>query len=249
MKHLALAALLAPLSIHAQYTEWKVYGGGSDNIRYSKLHQIDRKNVTRLQVAWTYDTGDMFPGSEMQCNPIVVDGVLYATTPKLRLIALDAATGTLRWSFDPFAGSKAPKARNRGVTYWDQRIFVVARNYLYSIDARTGKLVPGFGEQGRVDLRQGLGRDLESITISATSPGIVYKDLLIMGSLTAESLPSAPGHIRAFDTRTGKIRWTFHTIPQPGEFGYETWPKDAYKYTGAANNWAGMSVDEKRGMV
>ena len=244
-----MAALLVPLSAFAQHTDWKVYGGGSDNIRYSKLSQISRDNVKRLEVAWTFDTGDAFPGSEMQCNPIIVDGVLYATTPKLRVIALDAATGSLRWSFDPFAGSKAPKSRNRGVTYWDQRIFVVARNYLYSIDARTGKLISGFGEQGRVDLRQGLGRDPESITISATSPGIVYKDLLIMGSLTAENLPSAPGHIRAFDMRTGKIRWIFHTIPQPGEFGYETWPKEAYQYTGAANNWAGMAVDEKRGMV
>src|SRR5205823_2352699 len=144
---------------------------------------------------------------------------------------------------------KDGKFRNRGLAWWEGRIYVTARHFLYSLDARTGKLVPGFGESGRVDLREGLGRDPADITISATTPGVIYKDLLILGSLTAEQLPSAPGHIRAYDTRSGKIRWTFHTIPQPGEFGYDTWPKDAWKYTGAANNWSGMSVDEKRGLV
>jgi quinoprotein glucose dehydrogenase len=241
-----VATLLALLPVDGQYRDWKVYGGSPENIRYSKLDRINRGNVTHLRVAWTYDTGDVFPGSEMQCNPIVVNGVLYATTPKLRVIALDAATGALRWSFDP---GQARKARNRGVTYWEQRIYFVAGQYLYSLDARTGQLVAGFGDSGRVDLRVGLGRDPADITISATTPGVVYKDLLILGSLTAEQLPSAPGHIRAYDTRSGKIRWTFHTIPQPGEFGYETWPKDAWQYTGAANNWSGMSVDEKRGLV
>jgi quinoprotein glucose dehydrogenase len=246
MKRLLFASACALLPLCAQYRDWKVYGGGPENIRYSKLDQINRDNVSRLQVAWTYDTGDVFPGSEMQCNPIIVNGLLFATTPKLRVIALDAATGALRWSFDP---NQSRKARNRGVTYWEQHIYFVAGHYLYSLDARTGKLASGFGESGRVDLREGLGRDPADITISATTPGAIYKDLLILGSLTAEQLPSAPGHIRAFDTRTGKIRWTFHTIPQPGEFGYDTWPKDAWKYTGAANNWSGMSVDEKRGLV
>ncbi len=246
MNRLLLASFLALLPLCAQYRDWKVYGGGPENIRYSKLDQINRDNVSRLQVAWTYDTGDMFPGSEMECNPIIVNGLLFASTPKLRVIALDAATGALRWSFDPNLGRKA---RNRGVTYWEQHIYFVAGHYLYSLDARTGKLDSGFGESGHVDLREGLGRDPADITISATTPGAIYKDLLILGSLTAEQLPSAPGHIRAYDTRTGKIRWTFHTIPQPGEFGYETWPKDAWKYTGAANNWSGMSVDEKRGLV
>ncbi len=249
MKKLAMVGLLSIATLRGQPREWPAYGGGSENIRYSTLNQINRENAARLAVAWTFDTGDAFPGSEMQCNPIVVGGVLYATTPKLRVIALDAATGTLKWTFDPNDGRNAPKMRNRGVTYWEQRIFFVESHYLFSLDARTGKLISDFGEGGRVDLREGLGRKIEEITISATTPGSVYKDLLILGSLTAESLPSAPGHIRAFDMRTGKIRWTFHTIPQPGEFGYETWPKDAWKYTGAANNWAGMAVDEKRGMV
>lgn len=246
MNLLSFALLLSALPLFGQYRDWKVYGGSPENIRYSQLNQINRDNVKRLQAAWTYDTGDMFPGSEMQCNPIVVDGVLFATTPKLRVIALDAATGALRWSFDP---GQRTKARNRGVTYWHQRIYFVAGHDLYSLDARTGKLIAGFGESGRVDLREGLGREPAAITISATTPGAIYKDLLILGSITAEDLPSAPGHIRAYDTRTGKIRWIFHTIPQPGEFGYETWPKDAWTYTGSANNWAGMTVDEKRGLV
>jgi len=248
------ALLSATLQAAEPYREWTVYGGGGDSIRYSSLDQIDRTNVARLEVAWTYDTGDAFPDSEMESNPIVVNGLLYATTPKLRLIALDAATGRLHWSFDP-RQSERPfgKARNRGVTYWadgaDQRIFLAASHWLYALDARTGAPVKSFGQNGRVDLRQGLGRPPEEMSISATSPGIVYKDLLIMGSIVSETLPASPGDIRAYDARTGKIRWTFHTIPHPGEFGYETWPKDAWTYTGAANNWAGMAVDVKRGIV
>jgi len=246
--------LTAALEAADPYREWTVYGGGPDSIRYSALDRINRGNVARLEVAWTFDTGDAFPDSEMECNPIVVNGLLYATTPKLRLIALDAATGKLRWSFDPRQDQRAfGKARNRGVAYWsdgaDRRIFFVASHWLYALDARTGALIGTFGEGGRVDLRQGLGRPPEEMSISATSPGIVYKDLLIMGSIVSETLPASPGDIRAYDARTGKTRWTFHTIPHPGEFGYGTWPKDAWQYIGAANNWAGMSLDEKRGLV
>lgn len=245
----------ALLSAAEPYTQWTVYGGGPDSIRYSALDQINRANVARLQVAWTYDTGDAFKDSEMECNPIVVQGALYATTPKLRLISLDAATGKLRWSFDPRQQERAAfgKARNRGVTYWadgaDQRIFLPAGHWLYALDPRTGTPIKTFGEDGRVDLRLGLGRPPEEMSISATSPGIVYKDLLIMGSIVSETLPASPGDIRAFDARTGKIRWTFHTIPHPGELGYNTWPKDAWQYIGGVNNWAGMSLDEKRGLV
>ncbi|MGH9630082.1 MAG: PQQ-binding-like beta-propeller repeat protein, partial [Bryobacteraceae bacterium] len=238
----------------SNYRQWKIYGGGPENIRYSALDQINRHNVRDLKVAWTFDTGDATADSEMQCNPIVIDGILFATTPKLRVIALDAATGRLRWSFDPNEGRKTVgKARNRGLAYWesgsDRRIYVTARQYLYALDARTGKPVPGFGEAGRVDMREGLGRDAKDLSVSATTPGVVYKDLLIMGSSVGEGLPSAPGDIRAYDVRTGRIRWTFHTIPHPGEFGYETWPKEAWTYAGGANNWAGMTVDEERGLV
>jgi len=190
----------------------------------------------------------------MECNPIIEHGTLYATTPKLHLIALDAATGKLRWSFNPdSSGSNLGKRRNRGVNYWeegnDRRVFYAVQQYLYAIDAASGKPITSFGESGRVDLRQGLGRDPKLQSISSTSPGVVYKDLLIMGSIVSEDLPASPGDIRAYDVRTGKIRWTFHTIPHPGEFGYKTWPKDAWTYIGGSNDWAGMSLDEKRGLV
>jgi quinoprotein glucose dehydrogenase len=246
---------VAGLEAGGPYREWTVYGGGPESIRYSALDQINRKNASQLQVAWIFDTGDAFRESEMECSPIIVNGVLYATTPKLRLIALDAATGKLRWAFDPRQPGERNlgKRRNRGVTYWsdgtDQRIFFAASHWLYAVDARTGTLATAFGDHGRVDLREGLGRPPLEMSISATTPGIIYKDLLIMGSIVSETLPSSPGDIRAYDARSGKIRWAFHTIPRPGEFGYDTWPKDAWQYIGAANNWAGMALDEKRGLV
>jgi quinoprotein glucose dehydrogenase len=232
------------------YRDWQAYGGGPDSIRYSTLTQINRSNVHRLRVAWTYDTGDAFPGSEMQCNPIVVDGTLFATTPKLRVIALHAATGKLKWSFEP---EGMGRGRNRGVVYWadgtDQRVFTSCRSYLYALDARTGRPMPGFGKQGRIDLREGLGRDPDGLPVMLTTPGVIYKDLLIVGHLTSEGLPSAPGDIRAFDVRTGKLRWSFHTIPHPGEFGHATWPPDAWRYIGGANSWPGLALDVRRGIV
>jgi quinoprotein glucose dehydrogenase len=239
-----------------EHRDWRVYGGGPDNIHYSTLSQINRKNVARLQVAWTYDTGDAFKGSEMECNPIVVDGVLFATTPKQRVIALDAATGALKWSFDPNPGHKVlSKMRNRGVTFWQdatsagKRIFVVSHQYLYALDAETGKPIPGFADEGRLDLRVGLGRDPEQLFVSDTSPPMIYKDLVIVGTILPETLPAAPGDIRAYDVHSGKLRWSFHTIPHPGEFGYGTWPKDAWQYIGGVNNWSGMSLDAARGIV
>ncbi len=234
--------------------EWSNYGGNPENTHFSALKQINRDNVKQLQVAWTYDTGDMFEGSEMQCNPLVVNGVLYATSPKLRVFALDAATGKENWSFDPNAVEKAPgRGRNRGVTYWDgngePRIYFGFRNWLYALDAKTGQPVKSFGNEGRVDLRAGLGRPAKDLSVGLTTPGVVYKDLLIVGSLVSETLPAAPGDIRAYDLRSGKLRWSFHTIPHPGEFGYETWPKEAWQYIGGTNNWSGMALDEKRGLV
>lgn len=240
------------------YREWRIYGGGHEQIRYSTLDQINRSNVHNLQVAWTYDTGDAFKESEMQCQPIIVDGVLYATSPRLRVFALDAATGMLKWSFDPFEGRKVlGKIRNRGVMYWadgahpgsDRRIFVAARQWLWALNADAGKPIAGFGNNGRIDLREGLGREPRSLNVSLTTPGVIYRDLLIVGSVTGEALPAAPGDVRAYDVRTGKLRWSFHTIPHPGEFGYETWPKGAWKYIGSANSWPGMALDEKRGLV
>jgi quinoprotein glucose dehydrogenase len=235
-------------------SDWTAYGGGPDQIRYSRLDQIDRSNVSRLRQAWTYDTGDVFKDSEMQCNPLVVDGVLYATTPRLRVIALDAAAGTLKWSFDPHNGREVKnKQRNRGLIYWsdgtERRIYFGAGHDLWSLDADTGRPVPGFGNEGRVDLREGLGRDPASLSVTLTTPGVVYRDLLIVGSLVPEGLPSAPGDIRAYELKTGKPRWTFHTIPRPGEFGHDTWPANAWQYAGGANSWCGMALDAKRGIV
>jgi len=256
MTKLTLLFALLPLSLFPQNRSWSSYGGGLDNTHYSALTQINRQNVSQLQVAWTYDSGDAFPGSEMECNPIVVDGVLYATTPKLRVIALDAATGTLKWSFDPNHGRRVVnKARNRGVALWAdaatsaKRIFFVSRQYLYALDAATGQPIPGFADEGRIDLRRDLGRDPAQQFITDTSPPIVYKDLLIVGSLVNETLPAAPGDVRAYDARSGKLRWSFHTIPHPGELGYDTWPPDAWQYIGGVNNWAGMSLDAARGIV
>ena len=233
--------------------EWRAYGGGSENSHYSGLNQINRDNVRRLEAAWSYDTGDAFEGSEMQCNPVIVDGVLYATSPKLRVFALDAATGKERWSFDPNEGRKPLKMRNRGVTYWEgggqRRIFFGYRQWLYALDARTGQPAKEFGAGGRIDLRKGLGRADERLPVTLTTPGVIYQDLLIVGSVMGKSLPSAPGHIRAYDVRTGKPRWIFHTIPHPGEYGYQTWPKEAWQYSGGVNNWSGMALDEKRGLI
>jgi quinoprotein glucose dehydrogenase len=253
-------AFLAAFTTHdrsTKYRSWAVSeGGAADNLHYSKLAQINRKNASQLRVAWTYDTGDAFHGSEMECNPIVIDGVLFATTPKLRVIALDAATGKLKWSFDPNQKRRVLiKMRNHGVTYWDggreagKRIFAVARQYLYALDAGTGLPIRSFGETGRIDLRCDLGRDPLQLSVSDTSPPVVYKGLLIVGSIVPETLPAGPGDIRAYDARTGKLRWSFHTIPHPGEPGYKTWPPDAWRYIGGANNWAGMTLDTKRGIV
>ena len=186
----------------------------------------------------------------MQSNPIVVDGVLYATTPTLKVIALDAATGREIWKFDPSGGaSPQTRFRHRGVTVHKDRVFVTYRNFLFALDRKTGQPIPTFGAGGKVDLREGFDRPLDRVSISASSPGVVFEDLLIMGSTVPETLPGTPGDIRAFDVNTGKIRWTFHTIPHPGEFGYDTWPKDAYKIAGGANAWAGVTLDPKLGMV
>ncbi len=231
-----------------EHKTWATYGGNAEDIRYSSLKQINRSNVARLQTAWTYETNDGPGGSETQ--PIIVNGTLYGITPRHKVVALDAGTGKLVWRFDSGIVGRGP---NRGLTYWgsgdDRRIFAAVQSYLYALDAVTGNPIDSFGQHGRVDLREGLGRDPAQQSVILTTPGIVYKDLLIVGDRTPEELPAPPGDIRAYDVRTGAIRWSFHTIPRPGEPGYETWPKDAWTYTGAANNWAGMALDIARGIV
>ncbi|OLB57353.1 MAG: pyrrolo-quinoline quinone [Gemmatimonadetes bacterium 13_2_20CM_2_69_23] len=246
----SLRALVSTLGAQ----EWSRYGGGPESMRYSPLTQINRANVKRLQVAWTFDASDGTVGTELEVNPIVVHGVLYATTASLNVVALNAATGQLVWRFDPYDGRhvRGEGGRVRGVAYWgdgqDERIFVGVQQFLYALDAKTGRPIGSFGHGGRIDMRDDL-RPGEKLMISLGTPGIVYKDLLILGSRTAESLPTPPGDVRAYDVRTGTLRWSFHTVPRPGEIGYETWPKDAWTYTGAANNWAGMSLDVSRGLV
>ncbi len=253
---LPLWALSVAVATTLQRGDWPVYGGGPESIRYSTLTQINRTNVKQMKVAWTFDASDGVETSELEVNPIIVHGILYATTVSLNVVALNAATGALVWRFDPYHGRavRGGGGRTRGVTYWsddrgDERIFVGVQQFLYALDAKTGRPIPSFGDGGgHIDMRDGL-RAGEKLMIDLGTPGIVYKDLLILGSRTAESLPTPPGDIRAYDARTGALRWTFHTVPRPGEPGYETWPSDAWTYTGAANNWTGMALDMRRGLV
>jgi quinoprotein glucose dehydrogenase len=245
---LALAAL--PVVASAPHdVGWPMHGG-VDNIRYSPLAEINRSNVNRLQVAWTYDSRDAFKGSEMQSNPVVIDGVLYVTTPTMKVVAVNAASGQELWRFDPSRGAgSAGRFRHRGVTVHNDRVFVTYRNFLWAIDRSSGTPIEAFGSGGRIDLRDGLGKPVDRVTVTASTPGAVFEDLLILGSSVPETLPGTPGHIRAFDTTTGRMRWIFHTIPQPGEFGAETWADSANNLSGGANAWAGVTVDAKNGLV
>lgn len=230
-----------------QNLDWPVYGGGLEGQHYSPLNQIDKENVGHLQVAWSYDTGE---SGGLQTSPIEVHGMLYGISPSQKVFALNAATGELKWKFDSGIPGTQP---DRGLAYWengnDRRIIVGVMNFVYELNADTGQPEPGFGDHGRVDLREDLGRDVATAFIALTSPAVVYRDLIIVGGREPETLPAPPGDIRAYDVHTGKMRWIFHTIPHPGEFGYETWPKDAWKTSGAANNWAGMSLDSKAGIL
>lgn len=228
--------------------DWPMHGG-VNNIRYSSLAQINRSTVAQLRVAWTYDAGDAFPGSEMQSHPVVVGGTVYVTTPTMKVVAVDAATGKERWSY-ALAPPDAPRARfrHRGVTVHEDRVFVTYRQWLYALDRGTGQPIATFGTKGRVDLREGLGLPVDRVTVSASTPGAIFDDLLILGSSVPETLPGTPGHIRAFDVKTGAIRWTFRTIPQRGEFGADTWPEGQIP-SGGANAWAGVTVDRANAMV
>src|SRR5499425_2809770 len=237
-----------PKSTSSEQMDWPAYGGGPLNDHYSPLSQINRANVRELQIAWSFDAGEE---GGLQTSPIVVDGVLYGITPTEKIFALDAANGKLLWKFDSGIKSTQP---DRGLAYWSDgksaRILVGVMNFVYALDAATGKPIPEFGNNGRIDLRENLGREpIDAQSVFLTSPGIVYKDLIIVGGRNPETLPAPPGDVRAFDARTGKLRWSFHTIPHPSEFGYNTWPPDAWKTSGAANNWAGMSLDPRRGVV
>ncbi|HEX9129843.1 MAG TPA: PQQ-binding-like beta-propeller repeat protein [Gemmatimonadaceae bacterium] len=243
---LLLVTALSAQENHGAQQDWPAYGGDAEGTRYSPLTQINRSNVGQLKVAWQFDPGA--GGGRFQAQPIVVDGVLYSVTPDSSLVALDGATGKLKWSW-----KSGERTFVRGLTYWtdgkEQRVFAAFGRYIYAVDAAIGKPFSDFGRGGRIDLHYDLDRDPERQSVSLTTPGVIYKDLYIVGGRTSEGLPASYGDIRAYDVRTGRLRWTFHTVPRPGEFGYETWPKKAWTYTGAANNWAGMAVDVKRGIV
>jgi quinoprotein glucose dehydrogenase len=237
------------------YADWETKGGTPDGLQYSSLKQINKENVAALKVAWSYASGDadtVNNRSQIQCNPIIVDGILYGTSPALKPFALDAASGKVIWKFSP-PDQNSGLGVNRGVTYWTngvaKRILFSFGEYLYSLDAKTGMPDRDFGTDGRVSLKEGLGDRAKDLMVLSNTPGVIYKSLIIMGSRVHEGPMAAPGHIRAFNVLTGKLEWIFHTIPQPGEFGYETWPPDAWQRVGGANAWSGMTVDHERGMV
>jgi quinoprotein glucose dehydrogenase len=262
---LVLLAVLSCSTSERKYTSWKTYNGGKESLKYSSLTQINTTNVDQLQLAWAYNTGDADSEhhSQIQCNPIIVDGVLFGVSPQMKLFAIDAASGIQKWVYDvnsqtQYDGNRAAfhnMINSRGVAYWtdgkdDKRIFFTAGSNTFAIDATTGKPISTFGNNGSIDLHENLGRDVSNLFIVNSSPGIIYKSLLILGSRVDEAPPSAPGHIRAYDVITGKLEWIFHTIPQPSEDGYETWEdKDAWKHIGGGNVWSGFSLDEERGIL
>lgn len=239
------------------YRDWAIYRGDKKAIQYSELDQIDANNVNRLEVAWEYRHGDP-EGPSMYSNAIMVNGLLYFTTPKVNAVALDAATGEEVWVFESARhrrGGREFRGRNRGVAYWEdergkgERIFNFVRHQIFAIDAKTGELVESFGENGSIDLRENLPVERSRASVEVTTPGIVYGDVLIVGSRVPEGNDSTPGDIRGYDARTGQFKWIFHTIPHEGEPGYETWEWEAGEVYGGANPWGGFSLDGQRGWV
>lgn len=248
---IALLVIYFNRTDHSHAKGWTEYLGGPDRNHYSTLTQIDLSNVSKLEKAWEYHSGD---SGQVQCNPIIVDGRLYAVTAAVNLFSLDAATGKELWKIVDTTKTTW-YGTLRGVCYWedgdDKRILYSKEEWLYAVDALAGKPILNFGDSGRVSLKTGLGETAKSKFVISNTPGTIYKDLIIMPMRLSEGSDAAPGYVQAFDIRTGELAWVFKTIPDPGEFGYDTWEKDNYKNTdvGAANNWAGMAVDRKRGIV
>ena len=260
MHRLLVLTCLAALPALPQ--QWESYGGDQGGQKYSTLQQINRTNVTGLEVAWEYDTGDFSDGkqgyptvSAFEGTPLVVDGVMYLTTPFARLIALEPETGKELWAFDSKVDrhARVNLHANRGAAYWsgggERRIFLANQDgALFSVDAETGKADQAFGDNGRVDLTAGMmqapGR------LGLTSPVAVCRDVIVAGSWVTDGLPQGPaGDIRGFDARSGKLLWTFHTVPRPGEFGHETWEGDSWEKRGGTNMWSMASVDEESGLA
>ena len=240
------AAIATSLAQSPNGKWWPGYGNGPDNSRYFASEQIKKSNVSQLQVAWNYPYGDTSFG------PIVVRGVIYGRGRNGSLVAVDAKTGKELWIRENMNGMTS-----RGMNYWessdgrDQRLIFAMNSLLQELDAKTGKSIMTFGTNGYVDLRIGIdGRDPSTLgNIQSNTPGEVFENLIILGSATGEGYMSPPGDIRAYDVRDGKLVWTFHTVPRPGEFGYDTWPKDAWKYVGGNNNWGEMTIDTRRGIA
>ena len=263
--YILISVSLISCQNNSENKEWDVYAGGKDRQAYSSLSEIDTNNVKNLKMAWVYHTKDADKSSQIQTNPLIIDGILYGTSPQLKLFAADAATGKEKWVFDPAPTMLTDNAGKqgyglnvcRGIAIHkgkndEHRIFYTAGSSLYCINSITGKPVSDFGRDGRISLHDHLemNRDISNLRVTSTSAGIIYKDLIIMGSSLSEEEEAAPGHIRAYDVYTGELKWMFRTIPAPGEKGYETWEDpEAYKYVGSANAWGGFSLDEKRGIL
>jgi len=229
---------------------WTDYLGGPDSSHFSPLKQITPANISKLEIAWSYPAGD----GNYTFSPLVVDNVAYVAAKRGALVALDATTGKELWEHPfPGAGMRAGISGQRGMNYWqskdgkDRRLLVTTGGFLYAIDAATGKTVDSFADNGRLDLKTGIDR--APTALASRTPGRTFENLIILGSATGEGYLAPPGDIRAFDVRTGKLAWVFHTIPRPGEMGYDTWPKDAYKYLGGVDVWGEFTIDEKRGIV
>ena len=236
--------------------DWGHYGGDPGATRFSPLNQIKASNAANLKVAWTHACGDASqrPLTTIECTPIVVDGVMYLTTARVQVRALNAVTGQPLWNYNPLAGSRRSSGVNRGVTWFedgkDKRVFAAIQDKLHCLNPATGEPVKGFGDNGIVDLAAQFDRDMTGLSYRSTSPPVIVEDTLIIGGGGGEGpRPEAPGHIRGYDVYTGKRKWIFHTIPHPGEKGYDTWPKDAWQRNGSAGNWPGLSVDLKRKWV
>jgi quinoprotein glucose dehydrogenase len=235
-----------PAAQKTPYTTWSDYGGSADSMQYSALTQITKQNVNRLEQAWFFPVPDR--KGNFGFNPIVVDGVIYVLGPKDAIVALEADTGKPLWSHVVDGGSPG----NRGINYWesadrsDRRLIFGAGGSLRAIDARTGATIRTFGVDGRVNMREGTPRPLGG---PSGTPGRVFENLFITGSTTGEGYGSPPGDLRAYDIVSGRLVWTFHTIPHPGEFGYETWPEGAWKWAGGVNAWGEISIDERRGIA
>ena len=231
-----------------QHKTWRDYGGGPDQSKFVALTDINKANVNQLKVAWFYPTGDK---NVYQFNPLIVGNVMYVLAKDNSLVALDATTGKEIWIHAHLQG-----IASRGINYWeskdgkDRRLLFQMNSYLQAIDANTGKSILSFGTNGLVDLREGLDRPANTIARAQSgTPGKVVGDLILLGLAPGENYMSAHGHLRAYNVVTGQLAWTFHTIPHPGEYGYDTWPKDAYKYIGGVNTWGEISVDIKRGIA